>query len=86
VITLKKIGKKFLGKECSLLKIPENLLEKESLKIVFLGNNPVISSEKPLARCSEELTVVYHLWSPTIFPYTYMAIIHFLFFHLCFPG
>lgn len=32
------------------MKIPENLLEKESLKIVSLGNNPVIFLEKPLAR------------------------------------
>lgn len=81
-----RVELKCLGKECPLLKIPENLLEKESLEIMSPGNNPVVSSEKPLARCSEVLTIVYHLWSLTIFAYNYITIIHFLFLYiyLCF--
>lgn len=66
----------------SFIENSQNLLQKESLKIVSLGNNPVVSSEKPLARCLEVLTIVYHLWSLTIFAYTYMAIIHFLCFYI----
>lgn len=89
MITLKENRKKCLGNECSLLKIPQKPPRKRiSQNCVPRKQSCDLLRETPgqvfrgVETPGQVFRGVYHLWRLTIFAYTYMVIIHFLFFHV----